>query len=90
MFSEPRPIASVSRPHDTLGGTELSTFTRTWFDVIAPDAAVMCALEFRIRPFTIPVATPTLTLVGASDAQVKLPPGMKNPFASLPRALSCA
>jgi hypothetical protein len=31
-------------------------------------------------------AAPTLTLLGASDDHVKIPPGMKKPFASLPRA----
>ena len=83
---EPRPMPSVSRPNEMMAGPLLFTLTTEALDVILPDVAVMFD-----EPIDTPVTTPVVALIvatdGVPDANVKLPPEMYRPLASLPRAI---
>ena len=53
--------------------------------VLLESLAVIVALPLA-TPVTTPVPAPTVAIDGLADRKLKVPPKMKNPFASLPRA----
>ena len=82
------PTVSVSRPKEIIAGTAPPIVMIALFEVIVllVSLAVIVALPFA-TPVTTPVAAFTVAFVGLDEMKWNaLPPEMKNPFASLPRA----
>ena len=70
-----RPIASVSRPNEMIGGTLFVTVIVAVFDVIEALVAVTV-----VAPIATPVTTPdafTDATATSADANVNVPPEMK-------------